>query len=102
MRFLSAGHEGFPSSHGSVTMRLPPGVMMTKVAWPSQVIERRDMGGSYNLIVETGEPGRTGELNHREQSRRPGSSGFHSPVHRFTGSPVHRLRRTSDDNHRPS
>ncbi len=38
--FVSGGHIGFPSSHGSVTIRLPPGVVMTKVAWPSQVIER--------------------------------------------------------------
>ena len=34
-----AGTSDSPSSQGSVTIRLPPGVVMMNVEWPSQVIE---------------------------------------------------------------
>ena len=42
------GHIGLPSSHGSVTMRLPPGVVMTKVECPNQVIAEGSHRGKYN------------------------------------------------------
>ena len=38
---LSGGHIGFCSSHGSVTIFLPPGVVMTNVECPYQVNDRR-------------------------------------------------------------
>ena len=32
-------------------MRLPPGVVMMKVEWPSQVIESEDMPGSIMKLI---------------------------------------------------
>ena len=37
-----------PSSQGSVTIRLPPGVVMTKVEWPNHVIEE----GTWGSIIK--------------------------------------------------
>jgi hypothetical protein len=38
-----AGAFGFPVSHGSKTIRFPPGVVTTNVEWPYQVMERADI-----------------------------------------------------------
>src|SRR5262245_34282928 len=46
--FVFGGHFGFPVSHGSKTIRLPPGVTTTKVAWPSHVIASEAIG-QYNI-----------------------------------------------------
>ena len=44
--FMPAGHLGLCSSHGSVTMRFPPGVVITNVECPYHVI------GSFCIAME--------------------------------------------------